>query len=183
MKKLLIAALIIVSMFGVIAVPATSQTPLSEVTLWADNLNVNAGNVTVAVDGDTLVVTYSTVDGWQMTETHLYASATAPTKSAPGRFPFKHEDLGGVTEDSYQISLSQLGIAAGDTIFLAAQAALQQPVLDEAGNPVLDEEGNQVYVEESAWAEGDPIPPAKNWAMFFSVTIAAEEPAPVEPII
>jgi hypothetical protein len=56
------------------------------------------------------------------------------------------------------------------SFFVAAQAAVRQPVLDNDANPVLDDEGNPVYQLESAWGEGTPIPPGKNWAMYFSVS-------------
>jgi hypothetical protein len=103
-------------------------------------------------------------DGWELTETHLYVGTDVPTKSAPGKFPYKHEDLGNVTSDSFVIALSELGVGPGDTLVIAAQAALQQFV-------GLDEEDNPIYAEESAWAEGTAIRAGKNWAMYFTFTI------------
>ena len=170
MKHLLVAALTLVCLLGAFASSAAAQ---ETITLWADNMNTNSGNVTISIDGDTLSVSYDTTDGWVMTETHIYVGTVAPTKSSPGRFPYMHEDLGGITSDNYSISLSELGLVDGGTVYISAQAALQKPMLDANGNPVLDEEGNQVYIEEGAWAEGDPLPTGKNWAMYFSLDAPA----------
>jgi hypothetical protein len=60
MRKLLTSVLLLVLAL-VIASPALAQS--STVTLWADNSNINAGNVTVSIDGDNLVITYQTTDG------------------------------------------------------------------------------------------------------------------------
>lgn len=181
MKKLVIFALSILSLLAIIATPVAAQTSLADVTLWADNMNINAGNVTITGEGGVLTVTFNAIDGWVMGETHLFLGITTPVKSSPGRFPFKHEELGGVTSDTFTVSLADFGAAAGNTIYVAAQAALEKPLLDEAGVPVLDEFGNPVILEESAWAEGSPIPPGKNWAMFFSVVIPAAEEPPIAP--
>jgi hypothetical protein len=170
MKKFLMAVLACVFMIGIIAVPTSAvQTVPANVTLWADNLNINAGDLAVETDGNNLIITFNTEDGWVMNETHLYIGHSAPTKSAPGKFPFKHEKLGGITTDTYSIPLNVLGVALGDNVYIAAQAAIQKAALDESGNPVLDVSGNPVILVESAWAEGDPIPPGKNWAMFFLI--------------
>lgn len=69
-----------------------------------------------------LRVTYDTTSsGWTMQATHLYVSKNAPTKSAPGRFPFKHEGLDNVTVDVYEIPLSQL-LCSDKKLYIAAHA-------------------------------------------------------------
>jgi len=171
LKKLLATTLTILVMIGILASPAAAQEPI---TLLAGKY-IESGNVAISTSGDNLTVTFETTDGWQMMETHLYVGTDVPDKSAPGRFPYTHEDLGGATADTYNLFLSELELNPGDTVYMAAQAALQKPVVDEDGNPVLDEEGNPVYLEESAWAEGDPIRPGKNWAMYFSFEVPATE--------
>jgi len=53
-----------------------------------------------------LRVTYDTSSsGWVMNTTHLYVGTCAPKKSAPGRFPYKHEGLDKVTVDVYEIPI------------------------------------------------------------------------------
>ena len=175
MKRILLVALTEMGILGIMASPVLAQTEITEVTLIADNWNIDSGRVAVSIEGDILQVTYQTIDGWEMTETHLYVGTEAPSKSAPGKFLFKNDEAANVTEDNYEVSLSELGIEAGQIVYLAAQAALQKPLLDEEGNPVLDEEGNQIYLEESAWAEGEQIRPNKNWAMYFAIEIPAAQ--------
>lgn len=46
------------------------------------------GNVTFALDGDKLKVTYQTFPDLVITEAHLYVGDNPPTKSAPGQFPY-----------------------------------------------------------------------------------------------
>jgi hypothetical protein len=173
MKYLLVAVIALLCLFGTLPTPAAAQ---DNITLWAGQ-NIDAGSITVDINGDTLIVNYETTDGWLMTKTHLYAGTEIPAKSAPGLFPYKHEDLGGVATDNYSVSLSELGLADGGTLYIAAQAAIQKPMLDENGAPVLDEDGNAVFIDESAWAKGSPIRPGKNWAMYFSL----DAPAAVAP--
>jgi hypothetical protein len=133
------------------------------VTLWAGQ-HIDAGTVTVATDGENLIVTYQVTDPWGLKETHLYVGTEPPSKMAPGRFPYKHEDLNGATVDEYIIPLTELGVGCDDTLYLAAHAALES---DEPG-----------YGEETGWGEGEPS--GKNWSMYFSVTITCEceEPEP-----
>ena len=140
-------------------------------TLWAGQ-HFDSGIVTVAIEGEELVVAYETKDGWELLATHLYVGTEPPGKSAPGRFPYKHEDLGGATSDTYRIPLSELGVEYGDTLYFAAQAELRKP-------KGYDSNGEPVYQEETGWAfdDTDPrIPPGKNWARYFSAVISGGAP-------
>lgn len=139
--------------------PTLAQGVLASPTLWAGQ-HINCGSAVVGIEGDDLVVTYETTDGWKLTETHLYIGAEPPAKSAPGRFPYKHENLGGVSADTYSIPLSSLSAEPGDTLYLAAHAVVQKPARDD-----------ETCQEETAWAEGERIRKKGNWSMFFSVTI------------
>jgi hypothetical protein len=105
--------------------PTFKQGELKSVTLWAGQ-HIDAGAVKVEIVGENLVVTYQTKDGWELTETHLYAGTEAPTRSAPGQFPYKHEDLGGASTDSYIIPLSELALGCDDTLYIAAHAAVRK---------------------------------------------------------
>jgi len=127
-----------------------------------------AGSVTVSNDGENLFVTYETVDNWLINETHLYVGTAIPTNSAPGKFPYKHEELGGVTTDTYEILLDDLGVGPCDTIYIAAHADLIKGETEETG-----------------WAKGVKIEPGKNWAMYFNYQIwpcGAEIPELTEAI-
>jgi len=87
--------------------------------IWIGKLYVEQYNVGSA---KYLRVTYDTrTSGWAMTTTHLYVGATAPKKSAPGQFPFKHEGLNYVTQDVYEIPLSTFGTSVTQ-LYIAAHA-------------------------------------------------------------
>ncbi len=164
MKKVLTVALAaILSLCIAVPVLASPDT----VDLIADGGDpataFDAGDITVTYDGTYLDIVFTTTGHWTMMETHVYVGEDCPTKSAPGRFPYKHEGLGGVTSDPYDDIPLPEGVGPGDTICIAAQAAIENPdeIDPETGLPR----------EESAWAEGDPIRPNKNWAMCFQYTI------------
>jgi len=116
-----------------------------------------SGSITVSNDDENLFITYETVDNWLINETHLYVGTTIPTKSAPGKFPYKHEELGGVKTDLYIIPLFDLNIGLGDIIYIAAHADLVDGVVSETG-----------------WAEGVEIRLGKNWAMYFEYQVTCD---------
>ena len=106
------------------------------ITLYAGQ-DISVGTVTVSNDDTNLYVTYNTTGGWVMTETHLAVATTLPgipqTKKGnpiPGQFPYKHEDLGYVTSDPYEIPLVDLGVGADKTIYIAAHAKVIRPIED-----------------------------------------------------
>ncbi|MEA1965224.1 MAG: Ig-like domain-containing protein [Candidatus Aerophobetes bacterium] len=117
-----------------------------------------AGFITVSNDDKNLFVTYETADNWLINKTHLYVGTTIPTKSAPGKFPYKHEDLEGVTTDTYEIPLEDLGVGPCNIIYIAAHAELFKGKTEETG-----------------WAEGEEIRPGKNWAMYFEYRLSCME--------
>jgi len=123
------------------------------VTLYADQI-IDVGTLTVVVDGSNLVVTYNSTDPWVLEETHLYVGTVAPTKSAPGRFPYAPEDA---VDGVYTIPL--VDFSGVTTLYIAAQA--------EVTNPTEIDPVTLLPREESVWAEGDEIHPEKNWAMYF----------------
>jgi len=116
----------------------------------------DAGDVIVYLEDGTLRIVVETKDGWELTETQLYLSVgdecDPPSKSSPGRFPYKHENLGGVTTDEYVIDVPD--IAAGDVVTVALHAVVRN-----------SNDGGTSYQEETAWGEGEPFP--KAWGMYF----------------
>ena len=162
MKKFIVLSIVLLMLAG-FAITSSAM----EVTLWAGQ-NIEVGYLTVAVVGDNLEVTYTITDPeWELLETHLYVGTIAPTKSAPGRFPYGPEDaVGGV----YTIPLDELPDPDVDgNIVIAAQAEVRKPEIDpDTGEQMVDPDtGELIYQEETAWAEGDEIRPGKNWAMYF----------------
>ena len=125
-------------------------------TDWWEEHRMRVGIVSVWNDGDNLYVTYITWVG--MHETHLAvveAFEDIPqTKSGNpkvGRFPYKHEGLGGATTDPYVIPLEW---DVGTELVIAAHAALCNG--------------------ETAWADcggPDAYFPGGNWATFFYYTV------------
>ena len=114
-----------------------SETAPDIFTLYAGQ-SIDVGTVSIWNDEENLYVTYSTTGGWEMTETHL-AVATSLTdipqakgNPIPGKFPYKHEDLGYITSDSYIILLSEIdgGVGADDTLYIAAHAKVIRPIED-----------------------------------------------------
>jgi hypothetical protein len=74
----------------------------------------HVGNLTVVYNSGTptgtAIVTYNTFPGYELNATHLYVgNQILPKKgnkytTAPGQFPYKHENLGGVTSDIFTIN-------------------------------------------------------------------------------
>lgn len=139
-------------------------------TLWAGQ-NIDAGTVTVTAEGDNLVVTYETSGGWTMDELHLWAGydlTSMPTtrkgNPIPGQFPYVSENIAGKTAYSFTIGLSELGVDCGESVYLAAHAALS----------LLDENGDVVQTE-TGWGDGTNILSKGNWATYFIVLLTCDD--------
>ncbi len=120
----------------------------------------NAGNVTVTNDDDFIYVTYTTANGYLLTQTHLYVGGcnAIPINNqgnpVPGQFPYKITHNFD-TSYTYQIPIAK--IAAGSCGCIAAHSVVVK--LNEAG---------QVIDEQTAWGNGVRIYPTGNWGMKFS---------------
>lgn len=136
--------------------------------------HIEAGTVEVSNDEEALYVTFSTVDGWLLTETHVAVGASLsdlPQNKAgnpiPGHFEYKEDHDPAVRSFTYTISLD--GLEVGEELYIAAHAAMV----------LVDEEGNVVQ-GETGWGEG-PGFSGRNWAMYFHHTVQecedGEEPA------
>jgi len=130
------------------------QGEITSKTLWAGQ-HMDAGTVTVGIDGSDLCVTFDTDSGWLMLETHLYIGPAAPTRSAPGRFPYSHEDLGGTDSDQYCIALSEIGAGCGGTVYIAAHAELVKIGGTGCGSPQWA--SNVVSYDQGTLVGGGPI--------------------------
>ncbi|NVM57462.1 MAG: hypothetical protein HWN51_05020 [Desulfobacterales bacterium] len=168
MRKKHIALLILLLTFLGSTVGNIAANPdiIATATLYASKSYIPVGQVTVAVSDSSLIVTFTTTGDWEMTETHLYVGDIPPDKLAPGKFPFKHEDLGGVTSDEYVIPLAQGGI-----LYIAAHAVV--------------ETDDGCWQEETAWGwlrchsytfgrgNQDPtyVPALSGWGWYFRVLV------------
>lgn len=176
MKRIL-SLLVIPVLLMILVTPVLAQEALPYVTnLIADGRDTasDVGDLAIDIDGTVSFQIDEAGTGWRLEETHLYVGDEAPAKSSPGRFPYKHEDLGGTASDVYVIDLAAADIDGDGIVYVAAHAELIMQI------GVDPETGEPVYADESTWAEGDePIGKGKNWATYFSVTVpVAETPAP-----
>ena len=128
---------------------------------WYKAHRTEVGTVSVWNNETHLFVKYSiTYSDIGMHETHLAVAGSfediPQTKShnpKVGRFPYKHEDLGRATTDTYVIPLSDFEPITGPLV-IAAHAALCNG--------------------ETAWADcggADAYFPGGNWATFFYYTV------------
>jgi hypothetical protein len=179
MKRIL-TLLVIPALMVILVTPVLAQVGLPYTTdLIADGRGetpLDVGDLDVAADG---TITFQIVEtdpphGWLLEETHLYVGDEAPAKSAPGRFPYKHEELGGVVSDTYSVDLAAADVDGDGIIFIAAHAGLIMLIGE-------DPDTGPIYADETAWAQGDePIGKGKNWATCFEVDLLQEPQVPEE---
>ncbi len=121
---------------------------------------MDAGTVTVSNDNDYIYVTYTTTNGWVLTQTHLYVGDCAlipvnnPGNPIPGQFPYTgtHNNL---TSYTYQIPISSIPLEACGCI--AAHAVVKKY-----------NSSNQVIDTQTAWGNGVRINlSGGNWGMKF----------------
>ncbi len=131
--------------------------------------NIDSGDVCLEVVGENLVVTYTTMDGWELTEAHLWvgenlADMPQNKKGNPkiGLFPYQSGDITGQTYYAFTVPLVELGgpdymtYLCNKTFYIAAHAAVQKP------------DGYGGYQTETGWASGDQIVDQGSWAMYFT---------------
>lgn len=153
-------------------------------TVWADQIcvtlfagqTIDAGQVCVDVEGsegnEQLVVTYTTTDGWELTEAHLWVDKSLGTmpqtrKGNPqvGLFPYQSGDITGATTYTFSFPLSIWGTEnnsdplynlCGMTLYLSAHAALRN--------------GDQI---ETGWGDGARMVllGRGNWATYFAIIL------------
>lgn len=172
MKRIL-ALLVVPVLMLVMVTPVLAQASLPFTTdLIADGRDtaLDVGDLTVATDGTIIFQIDEAGTDWRLEETHLYVGDEPPAKSAPGQFPYKHEELGSVASGVYSVDLAAADVDGDGIVCVAAHAGLIRQVqigVDEiTGEPIYADE------TETAWAQGDEaIGKGKNWATCFSVTV------------
>lgn len=137
MKKIILAA------FTVALLTLNGATLAADMIADGGDEKIDVGDVTAVKDGDYLDVTFTTVDGWVMTETHVQVFFKDEDtflgirlkngNPAPGKFDFKHEDLGGVTLDEYDDEIylpdviADAGLDPGSyPVYVATHASVQK---------------------------------------------------------
>ncbi|MCQ1536658.1 hypothetical protein FTO70_13460 [Methanosarcina sp. KYL-1] len=175
LKKLLALSIVLLTMVPLASADMTAALMAGQ--------TLDVGMVNATYDGANLSIKYTTEDGWTLNETHLAVAGdleeiptTKKGNPIPGQFYYSEEHLPGVTEFTYNIPLAELGLGAGDTVFIAAHAAVQKEVVEDDGT---------ILLEEGAWGDGFDFQ-GRNWATYFTCEIPEEtpiipDPTPLEP--
>lgn len=145
---------------------------------------INAGTVSYTdvdtnADGlkDALRVSYSTSNGWQLTEVQFFVGSSLSdmpvTKSGNpqvGLFPYKSNNIAGQTSYSFTIPFTTLGFTCpGPTkYFVAAHASLRKLVAPGS------------YQTETGWGDGQRLVERGNWAMSNIINISCDPPPPAQ---
>lgn len=123
--------------------------------------SINSGTVSVTNDDAYIYVTYTTANGYTLTQTHLYVGdcALIPVNSqgnpSPGQFPYASAH-NNITSYTYAVPLS--AIPAGSCGCIAAHAVVEKR---DANGTLID--------SQTAWGNGTRINPrGSNWGMSFS---------------
>ena len=127
MKKLimlLLVATLAVAMIPTVVMADASLPSTTELIADGRDTALDVGDLTVGNDGAiTFQIDEASTD-WRLEETHLYVGDEAPAKSAPGKFPYKHEELGGVASDAYSVDLAAADLDGDGIVYIAAHAGL-----------------------------------------------------------
>ncbi len=122
---------------------------------------MDAGTISVSNDNEFIYVTYTTANGYLLTETHLYVgncSAVPVNKKGnpvPGQFPYK-DTQNYTTSFTYKVPIASMGL--GQCGCIAAHAALVK--LDATG---------KVIESQTGWGAGSLInATGGNWGTKFS---------------
>jgi hypothetical protein len=133
--------------------------------------HIPVGSVSIGVTAESLVVTYSTTDGWTLAEAHLWVgdSSTGYPQTRTGnpqigRFPYKAEDIDG-TSYSFVIPFASLGIDADQTECAASTFSMLAHAVVEK---IVD---GEVVQEETAWAGTERLLDRGTWATIVSFTL------------
>ena len=161
-------------------VVGSSTSEVTSQTLYAGQ-SINAGSVSYddidtnndQID-DALKVTFETKDGWELTSIHFFIGGTLAqlpvNKSGnpqPGQFPYKTENLTGISSYSITIPFSSIGFSCPNVqtedYFVSAHAGLRK--LNNSGS----------YQTESGWGDGQRLVQRGSWAMFNVIYISCDE--------
>jgi hypothetical protein len=172
MKKFLIPVLAVLLAL-IVAIPVAAASPMTaNLVMDGRDSAAVAGTVDIAYDdAGNITVTYAvdptTNDGWSLSEAQVYVGTKAPSKSAPGRFPYRAVPSADPNVWTRTVSLTP---EPGQPIYVAAHAELTKTVVTPNPDPLLPD--IITVIEETGWAQvgaGNdvPIPPGKNWATYF----------------
>jgi hypothetical protein len=140
---------------------------------------IDAGTVCAEIVGDNLEITFTTTNGWQLKEAHLWtggdlADMPQTRKGNPkiGNFPYNSGDITGSTSHTFMVPLNTLGVDCSmnngnSDYYVAAHAALRK----------VDVDGNVIQTE-TGWADGSTFVDKGSWATYFTLTISCKNDPP-----
>lgn len=117
----------------------------------------DAGDITVTNDGTNLYITYTLEGDWTMSEAHLYVGTTFPKKNAPGQFPYKATNLGGVTEYTFTVPLGAWD--CGTNLIIAAHAVVTDGAVGGFGTQTGWGFGPTGFTNKWGWYMGYTVEP------------------------
>lgn len=133
--------------------------------------HTDVGTVCVTAVGDDLEITYSTDNGWKLSETHLWVGTdiagmpqTRKGSPIPGQFPYPSGDISGSTSYTSLVSLDSIGFSCpsdDQAVLVAAHAVVKR------GN------GNGGR-SETAWSDGARITEKGQWATLSSLSLGCD---------
>ena len=155
------------------ASPVLAQANLPYTTnliIGAGETAADIGDLTINYDG---TVTFQIDEGaanWRLAATQLYVGDEPPVKIKPDKFPYKHEGLGGIASDVYNIDFTAADLNGDGIVYIAARAEVTTQV-------VHPKNGKTIIAEDTAWAQGDAVTgKGKNWMTYFSVILVTLGP-------
>lgn len=145
------------------------------VVLYAGQ-TINAGSVCASIEGENVKVTYTTTNGWELTEAHLWAGATIATiPSTPsgnpkvGHFPYTSGALTPTTTYSFAVPLSTFGLSSAMTACGAGQGVNAFFV---AHGVVRKRATDGSYQTETSYGAGTRMVARGNWATYYSINLS-----------
>ena len=144
--------------------------------------NEVAGEVCLELEGENLVLNYTTTGDWTLEEVHAFVGESSDdipqTKKGTfknGNFPYKAEDLS-TTSYTFVIPVTDIVGSVEDlcdnTLVVAAHAVVSRELDGDAG-----------VQEETAWGSGTEQNDDRNWAMYFTVSFSCEPETDGGPVV
>ena len=163
-------------LFATLIIATTLVQPaIGQVNTCSDSTQVDlvagqhtdAGDIVVCNDSDNIYIQFTTMNGWAMTETHLavekeldHIPQNRGKNPQIGHFVYQRTYIPGIQEETYTVSLSEVGFVEGHEIVIAAHAVVQ----------LTDEFGNLIQ-QETAWGKGEGFA-GRSWATYFTYTLS-----------
>jgi hypothetical protein len=157
--------------FSSFSVTTVNGQPNTSCTELLAGQTIPAGTVCFEVVGSSMNVTYTTVDGWELTEAHLWVGCepdgypqTRSGNPKIGNFPNNSGSIDGTTTYTFSFDLSEfqcldaIDCTNGNLLYAMAHASVRKA------------DGSGGYQTETGWADGNPAA-GRNWATQVAITM------------